>query len=435
MVRNSQRDCKCGLERRDGAAPGQRGGETVPYLPQWEREILVVDEVRMIVGVPKETFPGERRASLVPGVLATLKKAGIEALVESGAGAASGFSDEDYAAKGARIVASRAEVFAGADAVLFVRCLGMNPEAAEEDLKLARPGQTWIGLCDPLAEPEAVRKAAERGIRVFSLELMPRITRAQSMDVLSSMAMLAGYKAVLLAAEASPRMFPMMITAAGAVPAAKVFVIGAGVAGLNAIATAKRLGAVVEAYDVRPAVKEQVESVGGRFVELPLETADAQDKGGYAKEQGEDFLRRQRELTARVVAASEVVITTAVVPGKRAPILVTEEMLDGMKPGAVVVDLAAERGGNCAATRPGETVERKGVTILAPLNLPSTLAADASPLFARNVATYLTHLVKDGCLVVDREDEISRETLLTDATGETGEVVHPRVRDLLSAGA
>ncbi len=251
------------------------------------------------------------------------------------------------------------------------------------------------------------------------------------MDVLSSMAMLAGYKAVLLAAESSHRMFPMMITAAGTVPASKVFVIGAGVAGLQAIATAKRLGAVVEAYDVRPAVKEQVQSVGGRFVELPLETGDAQDKGGYAKAQDENFYKRQRELMAKVIAANDVVITTAVVPGKKAPILVTTDMVQGMKPGSIVVDLAAERGGNCELTEPGQVVVKYGVTLIGPLNIPSTLASDASQLFAKNVVTFLNHLVKKGQLEIKMDDEITRETLVTDG----GQVVLGRVRDLLGLAA
>jgi NAD(P) transhydrogenase subunit alpha len=271
----------------------------------------------MIVGVPKETFAGERRVALTPASVGPLKKAGLDVVIEAGAGLSAGFADAEYQEKGATIVQARADIYRQADIVVNVRALGANLDAGQADLDLAKQGQIWIAMCEPLAEPKASQEAAAKGIRLFSLELIPRITRAQSMDVLSSMAMLAGYKAVLLAAESSHRMFPMMITAAGTVPASKVFVIGAGVAGLQAIATAKRLGAVVEAYDVRPAVKEQVQSVGGRFVELPLETGDAQDKGGYAKAQDENFYKRQRELMAKVIAANDVVITTAVVPGKR----------------------------------------------------------------------------------------------------------------------
>jgi NAD(P) transhydrogenase subunit alpha len=385
----------------------------------------------MIVGVPKESFPGEKRVALTPSSIAPLKKSGIDVVIEAGAGLAAGFSDAEYQEKGAEIVASRPEVFSRSAIVLFVRALGGNPDFGRPDLDLARAGQTWMAMCEPLADPASCKAAAERGIRLFSLELIPRITRAQSMDVLSSMAMLAGYKAVLLAADAFHRMFPMMITAAGTVPASKVFVIGAGVAGLQAIATAKRLGAVVEAYDVRPAVKEQVQSVGGRFIELPLETGDAQDKGGYAKAQDETFYRRQRELMTKVIAANDVVITTAVVPGKKAPILVTAEMVRGMKPGSIVVDLAAERGGNCELTEPGQVVVKEGVTLIGPLNLPSTLAADASQLFAKNVVTFLNHLVKKGELELKMEDEITRETMVTDG----GQVVLGRVRDLLVGSA
>jgi H+-translocating NAD(P) transhydrogenase subunit alpha len=385
----------------------------------------------MIVGVPKETFPGENRVALTPASIAPLKKAGIDVLIEPGAGLPAGIVDADYLDKGASFASSRSDLFARAEIILQVRALGANPDLGLSDLDLARPGQSWIAMCEPLADAPSSKLAADRGIRLFSLELIPRITRAQSMDVLSSMAMLAGYKAVLLAADSFHRMFPMMITAAGTVPASKVFVVGAGVAGLQAIATAKRLGAVVEAYDVRPAVKEQVQSVGGRFVELPLETGDAQDKGGYAKAQGEDFYRRQRELMAKVIAANDVVITTAVVPGKKAPILVTADMVRGMKPGSVVVDLAAERGGNCELTEPGKVVVKDGVTLIGPLNIPSTLAGDASQLFSKNVVTFLSHLVKKGVLEIKMDDEITRETLVTDG----GQVVLGRVRDLLGLAA
>lgn len=385
----------------------------------------------MIVGVPKETFAGERRVALTPASIGPLKKAGLDVVIEAGAGLSAGFADAEYLEKGATIVQARADIYRQADIVVNVRALGANLDAGQADLDLAKQGQIWIAMCEPLAEPKASQEAAAKGIRLFSLELIPRITRAQSMDVLSSMAMLAGYKAVLLAAESSHRMFPMMITAAGTVPASKVFVIGAGVAGLQAIATAKRLGAVVEAYDVRPAVKEQVQSVGGRFVELPLETGDAQDKGGYAKAQDENFYKRQRELMAKVIAANDVVITTAVVPGKKAPILVTADMVQGMKPGSIVVDLAAERGGNCELTEPGKVVVKHGVTLIGPLNIPSTLASDASQLFAKNVVTFLNHLVKKGQLEIKMDDEITRETLVTDG----GQVVLGRVRDLLGLAA
>ncbi len=381
----------------------------------------------MMIGIPKETFPGERRVAMIPAQLAPLTKAGLTVVVESGAGAAVGFPDAEFEEKGARIAASRGDVFAQAETLLQVRTLGANPEAGRADLDLLRSGQTVIGLCEPLSPGEAMKDLAARGVSVFSMELMPRISRAQSMDALSAMATIQGYKAVLLGADQLPRMFPMLMTAAGTVAPARVLVVGAGVAGLQAIATANRLGAVVRAYDVRPEVKEQVESLGAKFVELPLESADAQDKGGYAKDLGEDFYRRQQELMGRVVAESDVVITTAAVPGKPAPVLISRAMVAGMSPGSVIVDIAAERGGNCEATRPDETVVENGVSILGPVNLPSDIPFHASQMYARNIATFLLHLVKDGGLNVDLEDEITRETLV--ARG--GEVVHPRVREVL----
>jgi NAD(P) transhydrogenase subunit alpha len=371
----------------------------------------------MRIGVPTEQFPGEHRVALVPASLAPLKKAGFDVLVERGAGARAGFPDGAYEEKGAQIAASRAEVF-GADIVLQVRA---------GDVALMRQGQVIVGMADPLGAPEAVREIAARGVTAFALELIPRITRAQSMDVLSSMATIAGYKAVLLAANTLPRMFPLLTTAAGTVTPAHVFIVGVGVAGLQAIATARKLGAVVEAYDVRPAVKEQVQSVGAKFVELPLETGGAEDKGGYAKAQDEAFYQRQREMMARVVAGNDVVITTAVVPGKKAPVLVTADMVRGMAPGSVIVDLAAERGGNCELTRPDEVVVEKGVTILGPTNLPSTVPYHASQMYAKNVTTFLLHLVKDGAVTLDPFDEITRDTLIA----QGGEVVNARVRQAL----
>jgi NAD(P) transhydrogenase subunit alpha len=327
----------------------------------------------MIVGIVKESFPNEARVAMVPALVPQLAKAGIEVVIESGAGDAAGFLDNEYSAKGAKVVAGRAEVFQSADAIAQVRALGANPVEGKADLELMRDGQTVIGVCEPLTEHDANNALAAKGVNLFSMEMMPRITRAQSMDILSSMATIAGYKAVLLAANELPKMFPMMMTAAGTVAPAKVFVVGAGVAGLQAIASAKKLGAIVEAYDVRPAVKEQVESLGGKFVELELETETSEDAGGYAKELGEEFYRKQREMMLSVVAASDVVITTAAIPGKKAPILVTAEMVKGMHPGSVIVDLAAERGGNCELTRVGETVVEGGVKIIGPGNIPTTV--------------------------------------------------------------
>jgi NAD(P) transhydrogenase subunit alpha len=381
----------------------------------------------MILGVPKENHPGERRVALTPAVLDTLKRAGFEVLVERGAGEQAGFPDSAYEAKGARL-GSRDEVFAKADVVARVRAFPLRGGDARADLERLRQGQVLVGLFDALWAGPELEQLAATGAMCFALDLMPRITRAQAMDALSSMATVAGYKAVILAAERLPKMFPMLMTAAGTIAPARVFVVGAGVAGLQAIATARRLGAVVEAYDVRPSVKEQVQSLGARFVELPLETV-GEDASGYAREQSEEFQRRQRELMTRVVAASDVVITTASIPGRRAPLLITRAMVEGMHPGSVIVDLAAERGGNCELTRPDEVVEFRGITILGPTNLPSTVPNDASQMYARNLTAFLTHLVKDGKLNLDAEDPIVRETMLT----REGAVVHPRVREAITA--
>ncbi|GMU23895.1 MAG: NAD(P) transhydrogenase subunit alpha [Phycisphaerae bacterium] len=384
----------------------------------------------MMVGVPKETFPGERRVALVPAVAAALAKKGLQVVIETGAGAEAGFPDEEYTRNGLRI-ADRAEVFASAEIIAQVRTASANPEAGQDELGQLRSGQTIIGLADPLTAGESIRQVASRGVTLFALELLPRITRAQSMDVLSSQATIAGYRAVILAAETLPRMFPMLMTAAGTVAAARVLVIGAGVAGLQAIATARRLGAVVSAYDVRPAVKEQIQSLGAKFVELELAATGAEAGGGYAKKMDEAFYERQRELLGRVVAASDVVISTAAVPGQPAPLLVDERAVKGMPPGSVIVDLAAERGGNCALTKPGETVHAHGVQILGPLNLPASIPYHASQMYAKNVSTFLTHLLKDGQIHVDESDEITRDTLVT----RGGEVVNARVKTVMNAAA
>jgi NAD(P) transhydrogenase subunit alpha len=377
----------------------------------------------MKVAVAKELFPGERRVALVPAAIGSLRKAGLDVLVEQAAGAAAGFSDDDYRQAGAEIV-SRDAVF-GADCVLMVRTAAAEGDAWPADRERLRPGVILIGTCDPLGSPQACREAAERGATLFSLELVPRITRAQSMDVLSSQANIAGYRAVLLAATTLPRIFPMMTTAAGTVTPAKVLILGAGVAGLQAIATAKRLGAQVSAYDVRPAVKEQVQSLGAKFVELPLETGSSEAAGGYAKAMGEEFYAKQRELLGRVIAESDVVVCTALIPGQKAPTLVTREMVGRMKPGSVIVDMAAERGGNCEATACGETTVVDGVTILGPTNLPAEVPVHTSQLYARNIATFLLHLVKGGLPQLSLDDEITRDTLV--ATG--GQIVHAKVRE------
>ncbi|MBN1590986.1 MAG: Re/Si-specific NAD(P)(+) transhydrogenase subunit alpha [Pirellulales bacterium] len=380
----------------------------------------------MIVAVGKETYPGERRVALVPSGVSPLVKVGFKVLVETGAGTAAGFPDEQYVQKGAKIAASRDEILA-ADVLLQVRAAGANASRAADDVGRLRSGALVIATCDPLGEPKSAEPYAAAGVTLLALELLPRITRAQSMDILSSMATVAGYRAVLVAAEALPKMFPMMMTAAGTLAPARVFVVGAGVAGLQAIATAKRLGAVVSAYDVRAAVKEQCQSLGAKFVELQLDTGQTEDKGGYAQVMDEQFYEKQREMMTRVVAESDVVITTAAVPGKKAPILLTRPMVEGMAPGSVVMDLAAERGGNCELTRPGETVVHSGVTILGPANLASEVPYHASQMYSKNITTFLLHLVDKNKIKLDLDDEIVRDTLIT----HRGHVVNERVCELL----
>jgi len=376
----------------------------------------------IIIGIPRETFPGERRVALIPASAAGLLKAKFEIHVESGAGAEAGYPDQQYAAKGAKIVGSRDEVFA-ADVLLQIRAAGANPGALDADRPRYRTGQVVIAMCDPLSHPQPARDLAPSGITLFTLELLPRITRAQSMDVLSSMATVAGYRAVLLAAQHLPRMFPMLMTAAGTVAPAKVFVIGAGVAGLQAISVARRLGAVVSAYDVRPAVKEQVQSLGAKFVEMELETAQAEDAGGYAQQMDETFYRKQRELMTRVVAESDVVIATAAIPGKKSPLLVTAEAVTKMPAGSVIVDLAAERGGNCEPTQPDQVVRHGGVTILGPTNLPSEAPYHASQMFAKNITNFLMPLVKDGKIQIPFDDEIVQATCVA----HEGKIIHPQL--------
>jgi NAD(P) transhydrogenase subunit alpha len=379
----------------------------------------------MIVGVPRESFPGERRVAMVPAVVPSLTKAGLEVVVEAGAGKEAGYLDAEYAAKGARILPTRADVFA-ADIVVQVLCYGSNDKTGKADVPLYHPNQALIGFLRPLGSLETIQEIASKGVTAFSIELMPRTTRAQSMDALSSMATISGYKAVLIAADTLPKLFPMLTTAAGTITPARVFIIGCGVAGLQAIATARRLGAVVSAYDLRPAVKEQVQSLGGRFVEIAVEAKDAQDARGYATAQGEEFYKKQRELLGKVVAESDVVVTAAVIPGKKSPILVTKEMVAGMAPGSVLVDLAAERGGNCELTRAGEQIIEHDVTIIGSINLASTVPYHASQMYAKNVATFLLYMIKEGKLQINPQDEIVRETLLT----QGGEIVSARLREI-----
>jgi len=385
----------------------------------------------MIVGVPRESFPGERRVALVPAVIANLAKAGLEVVVEARAGAEAGYPDADYVSKGAKILGERAEVFRAADIVVQVLCHGSNDRTGDADLPLMRRQQVLIGFQRPLGELRTIQALAATGVSAFAVELMPRTTRAQSMDALSSMGTICGYKAVLIAANTLPRIFPMLTTAAGTITPGRVLIIGAGVAGLQAIATARRLGAVTSAYDMRPAAKEQVHSLGGRFVELAIEAKDAQDASGYARAQDDAFYTKQRELLGRVVADHDVVITAAVIPGKKSPVLVTREMVAGMAPGSVIVDLASERGGNCESTKTGETVVEHGVTIIGAINLASTVPYHASQMYARNVSAFLLHLVHEGKLNLDLSDEIIRSTLVT----RGGEVVNARVREFFSLPA
>ncbi len=385
----------------------------------------------VVIGVVRETLPGERRVALTPRVAEGLSKSGARIMVERGAGETAGYPDADYQARGIALD-TREAVLAEAEIVAQVRTFGANPEAGRSDLASFRRGQILLGLAEPFTARAEIGELAGRGVTLFALELVPRITRAQSMDVLSSMASLAGYKAVLMAANALPKMLPMMTTAAGTISPAKVLVLGAGVAGLQAIATARRLGAVVSGYDIRPVAREQVESLGARFVVLDqVGGAQAEDKGGYAKAMGDEFYRQQQEALGAVIREMDIVIATAAVPGKRAPVLVTVEAVQAMAPGSVIVDLAAERGGNCALTKPGETVVHHGVQILGPLNVPSMVPFHASQLFATNLAAFIKPLLAKGELAIPWSDEIVRET----AVLKNGEVVNPRVAESLGIPA
>lgn len=384
----------------------------------------------MIVGVPKELYPGERRVAMVPDVAQQLIRKGHEVLLEKGAGYDAGFTDQAYEAKGVKLVDSRDEVFQKADIIAQVRAYGADDQEGKGDLDKFKEGQLVIGFSDPLANAEEVKKFAEKKVSSFPMELIPRITRAQSMDALSSQASIAGYKAVLLGADSLPKIFPMMMTAAGTIAPAKVFVIGAGVAGLQAIATAKRLGAVVTAYDVRPEVREEIQSLGGKFLEIELEATEGE--GGYAAEQSEEFIKAQQKAQAKAIGESDVVITTAAIPGKKSPMLVPADQVKAMKPGSVIVDLASERGGNCELTKHGETVVEHGVTIIGPANINSMVPAHSSQVYAKNIANLINHLVnKEGELVIDLEDDVTGGTIAT----KDGEIVHPRIREALGMPA
>jgi NAD(P) transhydrogenase subunit alpha len=407
---------------------GSRQGMRVRFLSALLAGIVRGGASFMIVGVPSESYPGERRVALVPAVIPNLLEAGLEVVVEVGAGAAAGYPDAEYVSRGAKLLPDRSDVFRRADVVVQVLCYGANDRTGKDDLPLLRPDQVLIGFLRPLGSVESIRDIAGRGAVSFAVELMPRITRAQSMDALSTMATISGYKAVVVAADKLPRLFPMMTTAAGTITPARTLVIGVGVAGLQAIATARRLGAVAFAYDMRPAVKEQVLSLGGRFVEIAVEAKDAEDVRGYGRAQDESFYQRQRELLGRVVAESDVVITAAVIPGKKSPVLVTRDMVAGMAPGSVIVDLAAERGGNCELTRREEIAIEHGVNIVGWVNLAGTVPYHASQMYARNLSAFLLHLVRDGKLELNLSDEITRDTLVT----RGGEIVNAQVREFFS---
>ncbi len=372
----------------------------------------------MKLGVLKEKIEGEKRVSIIPDSVPILKKAGIEVFIEENAGNDAGFFDEMYKEKGAEIC-ERKRIYDECDVIVCIR--------KPPDLTFSREKQILIGMIDPFTHYDEIKRITKKGILIFSLELLPRITRAQNMDVLSSMATISGYKAVLLAAHFLPKMFPMLMTAAGTITPARVFVIGAGVAGLQAIATAKRLGAVVYAYDIRPAVKEEVESLGAKFVEIGLETKEAEDKGGYAKEMGEEFYRKQREMMKKMVVESDAVISTALVPGKKAPVLITEDMIKEMKQGSVIVDLASERGGNCELTEPDKIVKKYDVTIIGLTNLPSLVPYNASQMYSKNITNFILYIFKKGKIDLNLEDEIIRDTLVL----KDGEIFSPRFKEIM----
>jgi NAD(P) transhydrogenase subunit alpha len=388
---------------------------------------LIIKENDVIIGITRELVAGENRVSLCPENIQSLTNKGVEFWVEQNAGVQAGFADADYSSVGAKIVSDRDELFAQSDIILQVQSFGSNTQNAEDDLMRLKAKQLVIGMMDPLAQPQAAQQIASTGATAIALEMVPRISRAQSMDVLSSMATLAGYRSVLLGAEAAPRILPMLMTAAGTLQPARVLIMGVGVAGLQACATAKRLGAVVEAYDVRPAAREQIISVGATPVELDLPTESSEGAGGYAKKQSDEFLELQRKLMTEVVARQDIIITTAAVPGAKSPILVTEDMLKAMKAGSVLVDLAAERGGNCESTEVGKTVVKHDVTIVGPENLASDVAYHASQMYGKNIQTLIELILQEGEINLDFEDEIIAGTVVA----HDGDVPHAHMRKLL----
>jgi NAD(P) transhydrogenase subunit alpha len=377
----------------------------------------------LLLGILKETAPGESRVALLPESLKSLLAQGISVIVQAGAGIAAGATDEAYREAGATVIADSASILANADLLPLVTA------PCSADQARLKPGAVVIGFLKPLDDPQALTPAIERPVTLFSMELVPRISRAQAMDALSSMATIAGYKAVIAAADILPRLFPMLMTAAGTVPPARVFVIGAGVAGLQAIATARRLGAVVEAYDVRAAAGEQVRSLGAKFLDVDLGGIKTEGQGGYAAELTEEALDRGRDLITRTAAHSDVIITTAQVPGRPAPLLIRRAAVEAMRPGSVLVDLAAPAGGNCELTQPGTTQQIGGVTLLAPLNLPAEVPVHASQLYARNILNFLSLIVKNGELTLDLTDEV----LVGACVAHEGKPINPRVAKLLAS--
>jgi NAD(P) transhydrogenase subunit alpha len=383
----------------------------------------------MILGIPKETLEGEKRVAIVPSHVPLLQKLGFIVHLESGAGLSAGFTDKMYEDEGVRFIQSQEELFDDAKVILHVRGLGTSNDKEASFMKYLNENHILIGLLDPFNNSDIVKNLASKKVKSFAMELIPRISRAQSMDVLSSQANIAGYKAALIAADSLPKMFPMMMTSAGTITPARVFVIGAGVAGLQAIATCNRLGAIVSAYDIRPIVKEQVQSLGAKFIEFELETEQAEDKGGYAKEMDEAFYKKQREMMSKVISENDVVIATAAVPGKKAPVLVTKEMVLGMKQGSVIVDLAAEQGGNCEVTEPGSSVQVDGVTVSGPLNIPSLVPFHSSQMYSKNITNFLSLMVKEGKIEIDTEDEVIRGSLVTD----NGEIVNSNIKEAIGS--
>lgn len=380
----------------------------------------------MVIAIPKEILPGENRVSIAPDVASKLIKKGFTVNIESGAGLSAGFTDEQYSESGVKVFDSVEELYSSADIVLKVQRPMDHPEKGKHELELMKEGTLLIALLYTLHYPELAKKCAEFGINAISMDAIPRTTLAQKMDALSSQANIAGYKSVLMAANELGKIFPLMMTAAGTIQPARVVIMGAGVAGLQALGTAKRLGAIVEVSDIRPSVKEEVESLGGRFIEVETDE-DMQDEGGYAKEASEEFLKKQKELIFKHVSNADIVITTALVPGKKAPVLVTEEMVKAMRPGSVVLDMAVETGGNCEISENGKTVKKYGVTIIGEPNLPSLVATNSSEVYSKNLMALLDYIVKENKLELDLDDEIVKGSLIT----YNKEVIQERTKSLL----